>query len=205
MNIENQKSSLRLSLKTKWFEMTKSGIKPEDYREINRYWCRRLLEFDDETEVIDWGRLIEDLSNPEKIHEDIYECLSFYGARFKKFDVNIMTLGYPKSTDTERILNLEHKGIEIRTGNPEWGAELNKKYFVIIHGAVENKRVFCRRIKAGMYYVKIGKYEYEIYNYGYYAPDKCIWWEAVNLATNEADFHKHTKWELIKQMQYELL
>jgi len=45
-----------------------------------------------------------------------------------------MTLGYPKSTDTERILNLEHKGIEIRTGNPEWGAELNKKYFVILHG-----------------------------------------------------------------------
>ena len=136
--MENPKSSLRLSLKTKWFEMTKAEVKPEDYREINRYWCRRLLEFDDETEVIDWGRLIEDLSNPEKIHEDIYECRSYYGASFKKFDVNIMTLGYPKSTDTERILNLEHKGIEIRIGNPEWGAEQNKMYFVILHGAVIN-------------------------------------------------------------------
>ena len=134
--MENPKSSLRLSLKTKWFEMTKAGIKPEDYREINRYWCRRLLDFDEETEVIDWGRLIEDLSNPEKIHEDIYECLSFYGVRFKKYDQNIMTLGYPKSTDTEKILNLEHKGIEIRIGNPEWGAKLNKKYFVIIHGDI---------------------------------------------------------------------
>ena len=38
----------------------------------------------------------------------------------KKFICNIMTLGYPKSTDIERILKLEHKGIEIRTGNPEW-------------------------------------------------------------------------------------
>ena len=35
-------SCLRLSLKTKWFEMTKSGIKKEDYREINEYWIRRL-------------------------------------------------------------------------------------------------------------------------------------------------------------------
>ena len=45
-----------------------------------------------------------------------------------------MTLGYPKSNDTERILKLEHKGIEIREGKPEWGAEPGKKYFVIKHG-----------------------------------------------------------------------
>lgn len=34
----------------------------------------------------------------------------------------------------ERILKFEHKGIEIRTGNPDWGAEPNKLYFVIMHG-----------------------------------------------------------------------
>ena len=45
-----------------------------------------------------------------------------------------MTLGYPKTGDNERILKLEHKGIEIRTGNPDWGAEPNKIYFVIKHG-----------------------------------------------------------------------
>lgn len=45
-----------------------------------------------------------------------------------------MTLGYPKSTDTERIIKFEHAGIEIRTGNPEWGAEPGKLYFVIKHG-----------------------------------------------------------------------
>ena len=54
---------------------------------------------------------------------------------FKKFDSNIMTLGYPKSTDSDRFLKIEHKGIEIRTGNPEWGAEPNKLYFVILHGS----------------------------------------------------------------------
>ncbi len=40
----------------------------------------------------------------------------------------------PKSTYTERILKLEHKRIEIRTGNPEQGAEQNKIYFVNKHG-----------------------------------------------------------------------
>jgi hypothetical protein len=64
--------------------------------------------------------------------------------------------------------------------------------------------VFCRRISTGKYFVKIGEYEYEIYNHGYYAPDKCVWWEAVNLKTNEADFHEHTKSQLIKTMQREL-
>lgn len=129
-------SCLRMSLKTKWFEMTKTGVKKEDYREINDYWCRRLLEVDEETEWAVWVELIEDLSNPKRKHEDVYECLSFFGVRFKKFDCNIMTLGYPKSNNTDRILNLEHKGIEIRTGNTEWGAEPNKLYFAIMHGSI---------------------------------------------------------------------
>jgi len=47
-----------------------------------------------------------------------------------------MTLGYPKSTDLSRILKLQHKGIEIREGNAEWGAEKGKLYFVIMHGKV---------------------------------------------------------------------
>jgi len=32
-----------MSLKTKWFEMTKNGGKTEDYREITPYWCKRLM------------------------------------------------------------------------------------------------------------------------------------------------------------------
>ena len=128
------KTDLRLSLKTKWFEMTRDGIKTEEYRHINDYWCRRLLELDEETEWDIWQELIEDLANPKRKHEDVYQCLSFFGARFKKFDLNVMTLGYPSATDTDRIIQFEHTGIEIRTGNPEWGAEPDKLYFVIKHG-----------------------------------------------------------------------
>lgn len=105
--------NLQLSLKKQWFEMTKAGIKKEDYREINDYWSKRLFMKPGDS----CGGMI-------------------HGLDVKKFDCNVMTLGYPKSTDAERILKLEHKGIEIRTGKPEWGAEPNKLYFVIMHGNI---------------------------------------------------------------------
>ena len=39
-------NNLQLSLKNKWFEMTKAGIKTEDYREITPYWLKRLFKYD---------------------------------------------------------------------------------------------------------------------------------------------------------------
>jgi hypothetical protein len=118
-------SCLRMSLKSKWFEMTKAGIKTEDYREINSYWIKRL------TSDFSW-----DMNKyPLKLNEH-KEVLNKGSMKPKKFSCNIMTLGYPANDNTERILKLEHKGIEIRTGNPEWGAEPNKLYFVIMHGAI---------------------------------------------------------------------
>jgi len=35
--------NLQMSLKTEWFEMTKAGIKNEDYREITPYWAKRFV------------------------------------------------------------------------------------------------------------------------------------------------------------------
>lgn len=122
-------SCLHLSLKTKWFEMTKAGIKTEDYREVNHYWIKRLMTkkynniYPIEQEAIDGILKHIDPNYLVKNHS-------------KKFNLNTMTLGYPSRDNTERILKLEHKGIELRTGNPEWGAEPNKLYFVIMHGAI---------------------------------------------------------------------
>ena len=129
---------LRLSLKTKWFNMTKAGIKIEEYREINDYWCRRLLYIEDDMEFDVWCEMINDLNNQQRKYKDIDDCMNFFGVYFRKYDVNVMTLGYPKSTDLKRILKLEHKGIEIRTGNTDLGAEPNKLYFVIKHGKTLN-------------------------------------------------------------------
>ncbi len=126
--------NLQLSLKKEWFEMTKKGIKKEDYREITPYWCNRLALFEGEKmSKRSWRNyLLFSGINYMKIcskSEHPKHHIMFIKAR-----ANIMTSGYPKSTDKDRIIKLEHKGIEIRTGDPDWGAEPGKLYFVIKHG-----------------------------------------------------------------------
>lgn len=110
--------NLQLSLKRKWFVMTQDGIKTEDYRDINNYWLKRLC--------YDSFRSERGLDHTLLINNRWYKP--------KIFKTNTMTLGYPKSTDADRILKYEHAGIEIRGGNVEWGAEPGKIYFVIKHG-----------------------------------------------------------------------
>jgi hypothetical protein len=121
------KNALRLSLKKKWFQMTKSGIKPEDYREINHYWIKRLMS----KKYNDIYPIEQDAIDGILTHIDPNFLVRNHS---KKFDYNVMTLGYPSNDDKDRIIEFEHKGIEIRTGNPDWGAEPNKVYFVIVHG-----------------------------------------------------------------------
>lgn len=51
-----------------------------------------------------------------------------------------------------------------------------------------------KRITKGKYINKGYEYRgYEICNYGYYSPDQCVWWEAVNIRTGCADYHATTK------------
>ena len=124
--------NLQLSLKTNWFKMTKSGEKTEDYREITPYWIKRLTF--NNIELSD-----EDINYALCAFRDGYtqeEIINIYGLYIKQFKTNTMTLGYPKKDNHERILKLEHKGISIGFGNPNWGAEPNKLYFVIKHGVI---------------------------------------------------------------------
>ena len=112
---------LQMSLKTKWFKMTDSGEKPEDYRELNEYWHKRLYTK-------------ESIEHLQECFDNYGGCMHVNDLSFKPFTHNVMTLGYPSTNDKSRIAIFEHAGIEIRTGNPEWGAEPNKLYFVIKHG-----------------------------------------------------------------------
>lgn len=125
---------LRLSLKTKWFEMTDPNGKTEDYREITPYWAKRFLG---ETQAFWKGYLGYNSKNKICYGFKDQSSIDYIVAKckgFKSFTCNTMTLGYPSNEQTERFKRFEHTGIEIRTGNPEWGAEPNKMYFVIKHG-----------------------------------------------------------------------
>ena len=118
--------NLQMSLKTKWFEMTKSGEKTEDYREINEYWFKRL--------VYHWKEHFLSSKMSQPTQQNIEFILNGGCFGFNDFYSNIMTLGYPRKDDKERIIKFEHTGIEIREGREEWGAEPGKLYFVIKHG-----------------------------------------------------------------------
>jgi len=112
--------------------MTKSGIKREDYRAISPHWIKRLT-----TNNIELS--IKEINYALCALRDGYtqeHVIDVYGLYIKQFDSNIMTMGYPSKTDTEKIVRLEHKGIEIRQGNPEWGALPGNIYFVIKHGSI---------------------------------------------------------------------
>lgn len=130
-----KEQNLRLSLIEKWFILTRDKIKKADYRSITPYWCKRLFNHaEGKLTIEEIDRLINNFSYYG--YKDIEHFLVYNKLSFKPFTHNIMTLGYPKATDTSRILKLEHKGIEIRTGNPLLGAEPNKLYFVIKHGEI---------------------------------------------------------------------
>lgn len=53
----------------------------------------------------------------------------------------------------------------------------------------------CSKIGTGQYMYR----GFRITNCGYYPPDKQVWWEAVDIKTECADFHAETK-RLIKKM-----
>ena len=127
---------LRLPLNPKWFEMTKAGVKTEDYREITPYWFVRFFDGAKGQSRLVLQGFCDGLKNENSACRWNFDNGYFF--KLKAFNINFMTLGYPKSTCSERITKLEHKGIEIRTGNPEWGAEPGKLYFVIMHGGEIN-------------------------------------------------------------------
>lgn len=87
---------LTLTIKKKWFDMIKSGIKKEEYREINRYYDSR---FDKH----------------------------FYKDRVLTPNYIIFRNGYRKDSPKIKCLCDLAQG----TGNPDWGAEPDKGYYIL--------------------------------------------------------------------------
>lgn len=95
--------TLSLVLKRKWFDMIASGEKTEEYREIQPYWWNRLTTVTDTEDHYTYREFIH------------YDRVTFY-------------LGYSKNRPS---MTFTIEEIGIRHGNPEWGAEKGKMYFVI--------------------------------------------------------------------------
>lgn len=103
--------TLHLTLKKKWFDMIASGEKTEEYREIKKHWVQRIC---DEHEGMMGG--------------DFMDAHTVCAYTFRQFDAVVFCNGYSGGAP---LMSFRNPTISIDTGNPEWGAEPGKKYFVI--------------------------------------------------------------------------
>lgn len=103
---------LHLTLKKQWYQLIESGIKKEEYREIKDYWENRLCD-DPQIDKSGWR----------------------FNFIVKQYDAVLFKNGYSK---TARSMLVKWEGMKIGTGNPEWGAEPGKEYFVIKLGEIIN-------------------------------------------------------------------
>lgn len=109
-------NDLILSQKKRWFDMVKSGEKPEEYREIKDYYVSRFM-----------GR--EHCGHDIEYLEELACCMGdFFSNQYSSVT---FTLGYPKAGDMERRMTFQNPKLRIGTGRPEWGAVEGKKYFII--------------------------------------------------------------------------
>jgi hypothetical protein len=121
---------LRLTIKKKWFNMIKEGVKVEEYREIKPYWFMRLI-FHPEKVMHYHGIISKGKINQYCVNRIIHNSFISYG--FIPFDLVEFKNGY--SVNSPKIL-VECKGIKVGFGNTQWGAEPNERYFTIKLGAV---------------------------------------------------------------------
>ena len=111
---------LHLPLKGKWYQLIKSGAKPEEYRDTTPYWMKRICGCP-ATRCKD--------TKPKTCEG----CTVLENARMipKRFSAVHFTLGYPKKDDTERNLLVRIIKVTIGYGNQAWGAEPGKEYIII--------------------------------------------------------------------------
>lgn len=113
--------TLHLNLKKKWFDMILLGEKVEEYREIKLYWWRILGR-----KNIGW-----DLPSHE------IDMIVNGKPLFEKFDTVTFSNGYSKNRPQFVI---ELKNIDIKQGNPKWGAIPGVDYFVLTLGKIKHVR-----------------------------------------------------------------
>lgn len=101
---------LTITIKKHWFEMIRSGEKFEEYREIKPFYCSRFKKL-----FLDGVTIGEAWVKPPK------RWIAFRN-------------GYSATSPTIEALCSLHLGY----GVEEWGAEKNKKYFVLTIHEIKN-------------------------------------------------------------------
>ena len=103
---------LTLPIKKKWFDMILSGEKKEEYRDIKPYYDSRLMNLFGAIWVD--GVLLQGEAVPEEVRRKSEQMIEFRN-------------GYSNNSPSFVARCMLSTG----QGNPDWGAEPNKRYYVL--------------------------------------------------------------------------
>lgn len=103
---------LKLVLKHRWYDMIESGEKKEEYRELSSYWQKQLLQC---RGTLNCGK------RKCSSHLDCNNCTEFDVVQFQR--------AYPKNPPR---MAFKCEGINIGSGNPEWGAPEHNVFVIKI-------------------------------------------------------------------------
>ncbi len=109
-------STLKLTLKRKWFDLIASGEKTEEYREFKKYWVGRLSNGFK-------GALGGDFMNAHKCEAHV----------FRKFEAIEFRNGYARNAPR---MTVECLGISIGKARPEWSDNYQGEVFVLKLGKI---------------------------------------------------------------------
>ena len=114
-------STLKLTIKKKWFDMILLGEKKTEYRELKPYWIRRLFDYKETNYTLEsfLKKLIKK-DSPMFIHAKRYKKVQFFNGCYFSEELPNFTL--------------EFKGVGIGEGVEYWGAEKNTEYLNIYLG-----------------------------------------------------------------------
>lgn len=144
--------TLHLNLTKKWFDKIYSGEKTEEYREIKQYWIRRLFRFykkdplfglswPNEFNIIDpndpaFESALIGMKKHGELHSYIYYSNAFPSICYDISNLNkykTITFSNGMAKDANRMV-IACKGIQVKEGKEDWGAEKGKSYFVLSLG-----------------------------------------------------------------------
>lgn len=124
-------STLRLTLKKKWFDMIASGEKKEEYREIKPYWIKRFI-WNNDSDNISNEQIINQLNNPKT--NDYFDT-EWVEIRWDFSRVEFRN-GYSKNAPK---ITLRCEGIDVGFAKPEWSDNWQGKVFIIKLGEIINE------------------------------------------------------------------
>lgn len=104
-----------------WYDGIEAGWKPEEYRKITAYWCKRVFG---KTYPFDWDEMFDPDRSRYSLNDIILIVAKQLAIDLPDIDTITFVRGY-----TKKKMVFENAGISVGLGNPEWGAELGVNYF----------------------------------------------------------------------------